>query len=336
MSYFNTDDATFNPQLEKINETDRVHADTPNKRFEQLIKNDVSLKNQLDIHNHDSLYSNINHKHSEYITNENLGAKLNNVAKESEEHLIENKVKEISTSIGNINNSVSQNLQGVAKERSEYSIEDKVKILEDNIPKFYHDLTQVYATKQVSSLSTSQEILLGEVSGQGELIHCFLRFQGQGTSTNETPTFKFKIVVDGEVKVLHTVYFLGDNQLTSIGFFSNVNIMGYCSNHRNPKAIVDRLFPISFLPTTTYLANPDATGGLNTEILTFGTGSCTMHPVSSQEKRININRFGSETYYSTGTFSQKPIKYKNKVQIYFTLLDRSSLSSFYLTSYFKK
>ncbi len=44
MSYFNTDDATFNQQLEKINETDRVHADTPNQRFEQLIKNDVFLK----------------------------------------------------------------------------------------------------------------------------------------------------------------------------------------------------------------------------------------------------------------------------------------------------
>ena len=335
MSYFNTDDATFNPQLEKINETDRVHADTPNKRFEQLIKNDVSLKNQLDIHNHDSLYSNINHKHSEYITNENLGTKLNNIAKETSEYNIENKVKEISISIGNINNSVSQNLQGVAKERSEYSIEDRVKNLEDNIPKFYYDLTHMYVNKEISSLSTSQEILLGEVSGQGELIHCFLRFQGQGTSTNETPTFKFKIVVDGEIKVFQNVYFLGDNQLTSIGFFSNVNIMGYYSNRRTP--IADSgLFPVSFLPTTTYLATPNAKGRLNTEILTFGTGSCTMHPVSSQEKRININRFGSETYYSTGTFSQKPIKYKNKVQIYFTLLDRSSLRSFYLTSYFKK
>ena len=327
MSYFNTDDATFNPLLEKINETDRVHADTPNQCFEQLIKNDVFLKNQLDTHNHDSLYSNINHKHSEYITNENLVNKLNNIAKETSEYNIENKVKEISTAIGNINNSIYQNLQGVAKDRSEYSIEDKVKILEDNITKYYYDLHYNYIVKQVSSVPLNNEILLSEAIGQGELVHCFFRFQGQGTSKNETPTFKFKIVVDGEIKVFQNVYFLGDNQLTSIGFFSNVNIMGYYSNRRTP--IADSgLFPVSFLPTTN--------AGIRSDILTFGTGSCTMHPISSQEKRININRFGSETYYSTGTFSQKPIKYKNKVQIYFTLLDRSSLSSFGLTSYFKK
>ena len=206
MSYFNTDDATFNPQLEKINETDRVHADTPNKRFEQLIKNDVSLKNQLDIHNHDSLYSNINHKHSEYITNENLGAKLNNIAKETSEYNIENKVKEISTAIGNINNSVSQNLQGVAKERSDYSIEDKVKELIVELNDIKKRLTKYYTLPNLKAkrVDIKQDTgafsnkLVVDITGKGYL--CSVVDRLDFTSYNSPYIVnlgtRFKIVVD--------------------------------------------------------------------------------------------------------------------------------------------
>nr|WP_317357869.1 hypothetical protein [uncultured Tyzzerella sp.] len=106
MSFFETGDATFNPNLEKINPTDRVHADIPNERFNHLINNDVALKNQLDTHNHDGTYANINHKHSEYIEKEELGASLTGVAKETSEYNIENKIKEIENNVKHIKDSL--------------------------------------------------------------------------------------------------------------------------------------------------------------------------------------------------------------------------------------
>ncbi len=329
MSYFNTDDATFNPQLEKINETDRVHADTPNQRFDQLIKNDVSLKNQLDTHNHDSLYSNINHKHSEYITNENLGTKLNNVAKETSEYNIENKVKEISISIGNINNSVSQNLQGVAKERSEYSIEDKVKILEDNIPKYYYDLHYNYIEKQVSSIPLNNEILLSEATGQGELVHCFLGFRGTGTNNNDRPAYKFKIVIDGEVKLFHTVYLMGKVSYPKAGFFSYTNISHYEADYTTPYQSRCRYYPYSYLP----IIRKNGSSYETSMGVTVCPRNYIMHPLSSKEKKLYVN---GELIFTQGTIEMKPIKYKNKVQVYLTLLDRlDQLTEINLSMYYK-
>ena len=179
MSFFETGDATFNPNLEKINPTDRVHADTPNERFNQLINNDVALKNQLDTHNHDGTYANINHKHSEYVEKEELGASLTGVAKETEQYAIENKVKEIATEVTNITSGISENLQGVAKETSEYNIENKIKEIENNVKHIKDSLgtgnsviksiqrgtftmasTERYRTVSISPVNTSKTIVL--------------------------------------------------------------------------------------------------------------------------------------------------------------------------------
>lgn len=226
---------------------------------------------------------------------------------------------------------IEVSLQGLAKERSEYSIEDKVKNLEDNISKFYYDLTQMVVSKQISNISTSQEILLGEITGEGELIHCYLDFQGIGSSSVDTPTFKFKIVVDGQIKVFHNVCYSGNNQLADIGFFSKVNILSYRSNKRQPTSTDTELFPTSFLPFTKHLSNGQSQG---TNKLIIAPRNYIMHPISPQEKKLYVNGIGSEMYCTQGTLELKPIKYKNKVQIYFTLLDKASLSSMNLTAYF--
>ncbi len=184
MDYFETNDTTFNPNLEKISETDRVHASVPNERFEQLIKNDVALKNELETHNHNNDYAEKNHKHEEYITNEELGTSLTGVAKESSEYSIENKVQEVATTVSNINNSISQNLQGVAKERSEYSIEDKISEILNNVNKGCIKSVQVItgsitssATHTINSVDVSKTFLIA----QG-----FSNYSNDGTTSGHT------------------------------------------------------------------------------------------------------------------------------------------------------
>ncbi len=246
---------------------------------------------------------------------------LNNVARESTPMAIENAVK-------NISNDVSQNLQGVAKERSEYSIEDRVKILEDNLPKYYYDLHLNYIEKQVSNIPLNNEILLSEATGQGELVHCFLGFRGTGTTNNNNPAYKFKIVIDGEVKLFHTVYLMGKVSYPKAGFFSYTNISHYEADYTRDYQNRYRYYPYSYLPI------------IRKNGVSYETGmgvavyprNYIMHPLSSKEKKLYVN---GELIFTQGTIEMKPIKYKNKVQVYLTLLDRAELQEINLSMYYK-
>ncbi len=82
------------------------------------------------------MYSNINHKHSEYIENVDLQTKLTGVVKECSEYSIENKAIEILTEVSNIKNSVDTNLQNVAKESEPKIIENKIIELENRLNSF--------------------------------------------------------------------------------------------------------------------------------------------------------------------------------------------------------
>ena len=247
---------------------------------------------------------------------------LNNVARESTPMAIENAVK-------NINNDVSQNLQGVAKERSEYSIEDRVKILEDNLPKYYYDLHYNYIEKQVSSIPLNNEILLSEATGQGELVHCFLGFRGTGTANNDNPAYKFKIVIDGEVKLFHTVYLMGKVNYPKAGFFSYTNISHYESDYTKDYQNRYRYYPYSYLPIIRKNGSSYETG---MGVVVYPR-NYIMHPLSSKEKKLYVN---GDLIYTQGTIEMKPIKYKNKVQVYLTLLDRlSQLTEINLSMYYK-
>lgn len=249
-------------------------------------------------------------------------ASLNNVARESTPMAIENAVK-------NINNDVSQNLQGVAKERSEYSIEDRVKNLEDNIPKYYYDLHYNYIGKQVSSIPLNNEILLSEATGQGELVHCFLGFRGTGTDNNDRPAYKFKIVIDGEVKLFHTVYLMGKVNYPKAGFFSYTNISHYESDYTKDYQNRYRYYPYSYLPIIRKNGSSYETG---MGVVVYPR-NYIMHPLSSKEKKLYVN---GDIIYTQGTIEMKPIKYKNKVQVYLTLLDRlDQLTQINLSMYYK-
>ena len=247
---------------------------------------------------------------------------LNNVARESTPMAIENAVK-------NISNDVSQNLQGVAKERSEYSIEDRVKNLEDNIPKYYYDLHYNYIVKQVSSVPLNNEILLSEATGQGELVHCFLGFSGTGTDNNDRPAYKFKIVIDGEVKLFHTVYLMGKVNYPKAGFFSYTNISHYEADYTRDYQNRYRYYPYSYLPIIRKNGSSYETG----MGVTVYPRNYIMHPLSSKEKKLYVN---GDIIYTQGTIEMKPIKYKNKVQVYLTLLDRlPQLTQINLSMYYK-
>lgn len=249
-------------------------------------------------------------------------ASLNNVARESTPMAIENAVK-------NISNDVSQNLQGVAKERSEYSIEDRVKNLEDNIPKYYYDLHYNYIGKQVSSIPLNNEILLSEATGQGELVHCFLGFRGTGTDNNDRPAYKFKIVIDGEVKLFHTVYLMGKVNYPKAGFFSYTNISHYESDYTKDYQNRYRYYPYSYLPIIRKNGSSYETG---MGVVVYPR-NYIMHPLSSKEKKLYVN---GDIIYTQGTIEMKPIKYKNKVQVYLTLLDRlDQLTQINLSMYYK-
>lgn len=249
-------------------------------------------------------------------------ASLNNVARESTPMAIENAVK-------NISNDVSQNLQGVAKERSEYSIEDKVKILEDNLPKYYYDLHYNYIVKQVSSVPLNNEILLSEATGQGELVHCFLGFRGTGTDNNDRPAYKFKIVIDGEVKLFHTVYLMGKVNYPKAGFFSYTNISHYEADYTRDYQNRYRYYPYSYLPIIRKNGSSYETG---MGVVVYPR-NYIMHPLSSKEKKLYVN---GDIIYTQGTIEMKPIKYKNKVQVYLTLLDRlDQLTEINLSMYYK-
>lgn len=247
---------------------------------------------------------------------------LNNVARESTPMAIENAVK-------NISNDVSQNLQGVAKERSEYSIEDRVKNLEDNIPKYYYDLHYNYIVKQVSSVPLNNEILLSEATGQGELVHCFLGFRGTGTDNNDRPAYKFKIVIDGEVKLFHTVYLMGKVNYPKAGFFSYTNISHYEADYTRDYQNRYRYYPYSYLPIIRKNGSSYETG---MGVVVYPR-NYIMHPLSSKEKKLYVN---GDIIYTQGTIEMKPIKYKNKVQVYLTLLDRlDQLTEINLSMYYK-
>ena len=247
---------------------------------------------------------------------------LNNVARESTPMAIENAVK-------NISNDVSQNLQGVAKERSEYSIEDRVKNLEDNIPKYYYDLHYNYIGKQVSSVPLNNEILLSEATGQGELVHCFLGFSGTGTDNNDRPAYKFKIVIDGEVKLFHTVYLMGKVNYPKAGFFSYTNISHYEADYTRDYQNRYRYYPYSYLPIIRKNGSSYETG---MGVVVYPR-NYIMHPLSSKEKKLYVN---GDIIYTQGTIEMKPIKYKNKVQVYLTLLDRlDQLTEINLSMYYK-
>ena len=249
-------------------------------------------------------------------------ASLNNVARESTPMAIENAVK-------NISNDVSQNLQGVAKERSEYSIEDRVKNLEDNIPKYYYDLHYNYIVKQVSSVPLNNEILLSEATGQGELVHCFLGFSGTGTANNDNPAYKFKIVIDGEVKLFHTVYLMGKVNYPKAGLFSYTNISHYESDYTRDYQNRYRYYPYSYLPIIRKNGSSYETG---MGVVVYPR-NYIMHPLSSKEKKLYVN---GDIIYTQGTIEMKPIKYKNKVQVYLTLLDRlDQLTEINLSMYYK-
>ena len=249
-------------------------------------------------------------------------ASLNNVARESTPMAIENAVK-------NISNDVSQNLQGVAKERSEYSIEDRVKNLEDNIPKYYYDLHYNYIGKQVSSVPLNNEILLSEATGQGELVHCFLGFRGTGTDNNDRPAYKFKIVIDGEVKLFHTVYLMGKVNYPKAGFFSYTNISHYEADYTRDYQNRYRYYPYSYLPIIRKNGSSYETG---MGVVVYPR-NYIMHPLSSKEKKLYVN---GDIIYTQGTIEMKPIKYKNKVQVYLTLLDRlDQLTEINLSMYYK-
>ena len=249
-------------------------------------------------------------------------ASLNNVARESTPMAIENAVK-------NISNDVSQNLQGVAKERSEYSIEDRVKNLEDNIPKYYYDLHYNYIGKQVSSVPLNNEILLSEATGQGELVHCFLGFRGTGTDNNDRPAYKFKIVIDGEVKLFHTVYLMGKVNYPKAGFFSYTNISHYEADYTRDYQNRYRYYPYSYLPIIRKNGSSYETG---MGVVVYPR-NYIMHPLSSKEKKLYVN---GDIIYTQGTIEMKPIKYKNKVQVYLTLLDRlDQITEINLSMYYK-
>lgn len=249
-------------------------------------------------------------------------ASLNNVARESTPMAIENAVK-------NISNDVSQNLQGAAKERSEYSIEDRVKNLEDNIPKYYYDLHYNYIGKQVSSVPLNNEILLSEATGQGELVHCFLGFRGTGTDNNDRPAYKFKIVIDGEVKLFHTVYLMGKVNYPKAGFFSYTNISHYEADYTRDYQNRYRYYPYSYLPIIRKNGSSYETG---MGVVVYPR-NYIMHPLSSKEKKLYVN---GDIIYTQGTIEMKPIKYKNKVQVYLTLLDRlDQLTQINLSMYYK-
>ena len=235
----------------------------------------------------------------------------------------------IENAVKNINNDVSQNLQGVAKERSEYSIEDRVKILEDNLPKYYYDLHYNYIEKQVSSIPLNNEILLSEATGQGELVHCFLGFRGTGTANNDNPAYKFKIVIDGEVKLFHTVYLMGKVNYPKAGFFSYTNISHYESDYTKDYQNRYRYYPYSYLPIIRKNGSSYETG---MGVVVYPR-NYIMHPLSSKEKKLYVN---GDLIYTQGTIEMKPIKYKNKVQVYLTLLDRlSQLTEINLSMYYK-
>ena len=249
-------------------------------------------------------------------------ASLNNVARESTPMAIENAVK-------NISNDVSQNLQGVAKERSEYGIEDRVKILEDNLPKYYYDLHYNYIEKQVSSIPLNNEILLSEATGQGELVHCFLGFRGTGTDNNDRPAYKFKIVIDGEVKLFHTVYLMGKVNYPKAGFFSYTNISHYEADYTRDYQNRYRYYPYSYLPIIRKNGSSYETG---MGVVVYPR-NYIMHPLSSKEKKLYVN---GDIIYTQGTIEMKPIKYKNKVQVYLTLLDRlDQITEINLSMYYK-
>ena len=235
----------------------------------------------------------------------------------------------IENAVKNISNDVSQNLQGVAKERSEYSIEDRVKNLEDNIPKYYYDLHYNYIGKQVSSVPLNNEILLSEATGQGELVHCFLGFRGTGTDNNDRPAYKFKIVIDGEVKLFHTVYLMGKVNYPKAGFFSYTNISHYEADYTRDYQNRYRYYPYSYLPIIRKNGSSYETG---MGVVVYPR-NYIMHPLSSKEKKLYVN---GDIIYTQGTIEMKPIKYKNKVQVYLTLLDRlDQITEINLSMYYK-
>ena len=87
MDFFETENAQFSSELEKIKTSDRVHADVYNSRFEKLVQNDVYLNSEIN-----KVGSQLN----------NVESSLNNlfdVAKESSPKNIENKVTDINNRI---------------------------------------------------------------------------------------------------------------------------------------------------------------------------------------------------------------------------------------------
>ncbi len=229
MSFFETGDAIFNPNLEKIKPTDRVHADVPNQRFDQLINNDVALKNQLDKHNHNGSYADINHNHSEYVESGDLENKLNGVAKESQEKLIENTVKNIETQVGNINSNINQNLQGVAKESSRLKIENTLLNLASRIEKLekrekiYYGVTKEnYNANTISSQTT-----IFNKNGKGFLQYFYGQIVIENASNSSTASVNVQFIVDD--KVIWNLDAHANNSTLSrstinIGLYTNTNV----------------------------------------------------------------------------------------------------------------
>lgn len=225
---------------------------------------------------------------------------------------------------------IEVSLQGVAKERTEYSIEDRIKNLEENIPKFYYDLYYNQVTKTPSSLNINQETLFSQVTGEGELTHCYIRISGTGSSAISTPTYRLKIVVDDEIKIFHKVHFSGSNPLSSVGFFSQINIVGYDSRNTNTTSS-KRCYP--FIHLNSIIKNGSSYPATNELLL--APRNYMMHPISSEEKLVYMNGMGNTEYCTQGTLELNPIKYKRKMQVYFTLLDRASINEIKFHMYYK-
>ena len=95
MDFFETENAQFSSELEKIKTSDRVHADVYNNRFKKLIQNDVYLNSEIN-----KVGSQLN----------NVESSLNNlfdVAKESSPKNIESKVVSTYSSVNSVQNTVN-------------------------------------------------------------------------------------------------------------------------------------------------------------------------------------------------------------------------------------
>ena len=155
MDFFETENAQFSSELEKIKTSDRVHADVYNNRFKKLIQNDVYLNSEIN-----KVGSQLN----------NLESSLNNlsdVARESSPKNIESKVVSTHSSVNSVQstvNTMNSTINNISSVVNSINNKSNIKSVQRGVATLA--LNSNYATNTISLSSINSNKCMVILNGQ--------------------------------------------------------------------------------------------------------------------------------------------------------------------------